>query len=444
MKSKAIFLLFMSFSMLSFAQKGQFSGQLKDAKGNFISYGKITFSPSEKTVYTDGSGYFMSQKLEYGSYTLLIEADNYKAIKDSYELKKGVNDIGSIVLKNSLTFDFNEVDVTRKKNNSFFIRRMKAIEGDILTQGKKTEVISLETIDANKATNSSRQIFARVPGLNIWESDGSGIQIGLGGRGLNPSRNVNFNTRQNGYDISADALGYPESYYTPPSEAVEEIQMIRGAASLQFGPQFGGLINYKLKKGVKDKKAEIIARHTIGSFGLNNSYLSVSGTINSWNYIAYGNYKFGDDWRPNSSFKSVQGHLSLSKKITRKTSLEIEFTKMYYLAQQPGGLTDNLFNSNPDTSLRERNWFRVNWNMAALNIQHAFSSNASLTSKTFGLIASRESLGYLDQINRIDPIYTDPTKAGRNLISGVFQEKSSPKMRLTVHNQHRKRRRPSR
>ena len=127
------------------------------------------------------------------------------------------------------TYNFEEIAVTRKKTNSFFIRRMKAIEGDILTQGKKTEVISLETIDANKATNSSRQIFARVPGLNIWESDGSGLQIGLGGRGLNPSRNVNFNTRQNGYDISADALGYPESYYTPPSEAVEEIQMIRGA-----------------------------------------------------------------------------------------------------------------------------------------------------------------------------------------------------------------------
>ena len=41
--------------------------------------------------------------------------------------------------------------------------------------------------------------------------------------------------------------------------------------------------------GTKDKKAEFILRHTIGSFGLNNSFLSVSGTINSWNYIAYGN-----------------------------------------------------------------------------------------------------------------------------------------------------------
>ena len=55
---------------------------------------------------------------------------------------------------------------------------MKAIEGDIITQGK-TEVISLRNIDANKSINLSRQIFSRIPGLNIWESDGSGLQIGL-------------------------------------------------------------------------------------------------------------------------------------------------------------------------------------------------------------------------------------------------------------------------
>ena len=93
--------------------------------------------------------------------------------------------------------------------------------------------------------------------------------------------------------------------------------MIRGAASLQFGPQFGGLINYKLKKGVRTKKAELIARHTIGSFGLNNSFVSLSGTIGSWNYMAYGNYKFGNDWRPNSSFDAAQGHVSISKKLSQ-------------------------------------------------------------------------------------------------------------------------------
>ena len=33
-----------------------------------------------------------------------------------------------------------------------------------------------------------------------------------------------------------------------------KIQLIRGAASLQFGPQFGGLINYKLNQFVNKRK----------------------------------------------------------------------------------------------------------------------------------------------------------------------------------------------
>ena len=86
-------------------------------------------------------------------------------------------------------------------------------------------------------------------GLNIWESDGAGVQLGIGGRGLSPNRNSNFNTRQNGYDISADPLGYPESYYSPPLEAIERIEIVRGAASLQYGTQFGGMLNFKFKKG---------------------------------------------------------------------------------------------------------------------------------------------------------------------------------------------------
>ena len=91
----------------------------------------------------------------------------------------------------------------------------------------------------------------------------------IGGRGLDPNRTSNFNTRQNGYDISADVLGYPESYYSPPAELIKEIQIVRGAASLQYGTQFGGLVNFKLKEPSSYKEIDIKTRNTIGS---NNLY----------------------------------------------------------------------------------------------------------------------------------------------------------------------------
>ena len=106
----------------------------------------------------------------------------------------------------------------------------------------------MDKINADLSTNNTRQVFAKVPGMSIWENDGSGIQAGVAARGLSPNRSWEFNVRQNGYDISSEVFGYPETYYTPPMEALEKIEVIRGAASLQYGPQFGGLINYQIKK----------------------------------------------------------------------------------------------------------------------------------------------------------------------------------------------------
>ena len=121
-----------------------------------------------------------------------------------------------------------EVEVRDKKTN---FGHMNQVEGMKLGAGKKTEVINVEQLTVNKATNNTRQVYAKVAGLNIFENDGSGLQLSIGGRGLDPNRTSNFNVRQNGYDISADALGYPESYYTPPTEALSKIEIIKGAAS---------------------------------------------------------------------------------------------------------------------------------------------------------------------------------------------------------------------
>ena len=118
---------------------------------------------------------------------------------------------------------------------------------------------------ANIAVNSSRQIYSQVAGLNIYENDDAGIQLHIGGRGLDPNRTSNFNTRQNNYDISADVLGYPESYYTPPAESLSEIQIIRGAASLQYGTQFGGLVNFVILPPNTNNSLEITFAHIFKS-----------------------------------------------------------------------------------------------------------------------------------------------------------------------------------
>jgi len=126
-----------------------------------------------------------------------------------------------------LSEQLNEVEIKARKAKAFELSRLKDVEGTAIYAGKKTEVVLVDQSMANLASNNARQIFSQVAGLNIFQNDDAGLQLNIGGRGLDPNRTSNFNTRQNGYDISADVLGYPESYYTPAAEALKEIQVIQ-------------------------------------------------------------------------------------------------------------------------------------------------------------------------------------------------------------------------
>ncbi|MBL4651873.1 MAG: carboxypeptidase-like regulatory domain-containing protein, partial [Flavobacteriales bacterium] len=339
-------------------------GRVVSKDGAPVYLANITLQGTKYNTATDNDGFFILDSIPEGAYQLIVFAFGYEQINRGIDFKNRDLDI-SIELS-SIVKNLKEFEIKEERLNGFGIGYMNSVEGTAIYASKKNEVIYLEDIAGNKATNNSRQVYAKVSGLTIWESDGAGLQLGVGGRGLNPNRTTNFNTRQNGYDISADALGYPESYYTPPIEALERIEVIRGAASLQYGTQFGGVLNFKLKKGPRKKPIELTARQTAGSFGLLNSFVSVGGTKGTVNYYAFGQKKLGNGWRPNSKFNAATAHFNVNKQFTEKLNVGVEYTYMSYLAQQAGGLTDKQFDENARQSIRERNWFNVNWNLGAV------------------------------------------------------------------------------
>jgi Fe(3+) dicitrate transport protein len=407
-------LLFVLFPAWVFAQALEISGTVYfDATPT--PGATVTLQPGGSNVVTSAEGRFRFSSLSAGAYEVVVTYVGAKEYRQTVKLN-GKN--ASLNIR--LTADdvqLNEVTVTQANEQAS--GNLRQVEGTAIYASKKTEVINLANINANLATNNARQVYSRIAGLNIWEYDGGGLQLGIGGRGLNPSRVSNFNTRQNGYDISADALGYPESYYTPPTEALEKIEIVRGAASLQYGTQFGGLVNFQLKKGPADKKFSFLSRQTGGSFGFFNSFNSVGGTVGKLNYYTYYQYKRGDSWRPNSHFSQHAAYTHLDYAISPKFKVTGEYTFMYYLAQQPGGLTDADFEADPAQSVRARNWFRVNWNLASLSFDYQFSDQTRLNWRSYALFAGREALGILNYINRPDPGGT------RDLLSDNYQNYGS-------------------
>ena len=321
----------------------------------------------------------------------------------------------SITKKLTKNIELKEIEIVAEKDNSFGISRLNNVEGTTIYAGKKTEAIYLQDLNANLAANNSRQVFSKIAGINIFENDGSGTTIGIGGRGLNPNRISNFNTRQNGYDISADALGYPESYYTPPTEAIERIEILRGAAGLQFGTQFGGMINYKFMEAPKDKKIAANFRQTGGSYGFINSFNQLSGTVKKLSYSTFYQFKNYSGWRDRSELQSHTAFASLKYQFNERFFIKGEYTFLSYLAQQPGGLTDKQFEKDPTTVNRYRNWFKVKWNLFSLSADYKLSEKGRLNFLFFGLNAGRDALGNLGRIDR-----SDDTAANRNLLSDIY------------------------
>ena len=358
---------------------------------------------------SDSLGNFKINSLD-GSIKLVFHKEHYnyfvKVFSDS--------DTSSIIYLQPLAFELNEIIVNSSKND-FNSGVLSDIVEDAIYAGKKTKKIILSNTLGSVATNNARQIYNKIAGLNIFQNDDAGLQLNIGSRGLNPNRSANFNTRQNSYDISADVLGYPESYYTPPAEALEQIQVVKGAASLQYGTQFGGLINFVFKKPNQNKKFCLVYRNTLGSNNLLTNFTSINGSVKKIGYYSFINYKKGDGFRKNSAFESINFFTHFNYSLSKKIKVSAELTFLEYLAQQAGGLTDNMFYSNPLQSNRERNWFKVKWLLYNTKIAYKINRTTKFNLNIFSLNAYRYALGFRD--NRVDQL--DPLME-RDLIKGVF------------------------
>jgi Fe(3+) dicitrate transport protein len=307
------------------------------------------------------------------------------------------------------------------RNSKSDYQQLPEIVGTNIYAGKKNALIVLDNVQGNIANNTMRQVLAKVPGIHIWESDPSGIQIGIAARGLSPNRSWEFNVRQNGYDIAADPFGYPEAYYNPQLQAVQRIEIVRGQGALQYGPQFGGMVNYILKNGSEmNQPFEFETQQTIGSNGLLNTFNAIGGKKGKANYYSFYDQRNGEGWRNNSQFFSKAGFGSLTYQFTKQLSLSIELMHSHTRSQQAGGLTDAQIKQNAKQSFRNRNWMDIKWTTPAINIQYEMNDHSRWNTKIFGTIGDRNSVGFLQSILVKDSI-NNATNQFNNRIVNIDQ-----------------------
>lgn len=409
------FLSVILFSVLShfniLAQTGTIAGKVSDIVGKPLVNATISLDSTTYGTTTDASGHYVLKKIPVGNYLLQFSYVGFHTIVKEVNVRANET--------SQLDFDTEEkVSVL----DAIHITGIRTITGmgylaethdGIIFSGKKTEVLLIDSLDANTAQNNPRQVLGRVPGANYSETEGSGFPSnGIGFRGLNPTQSIETNTRQNGYNITADLFGYPESYYLPPLEAVDRIEVIRGAASLQYGPQFGGVINYILKKGSTAKTLEFTTQESTGSFGMFNSFNSLGGQSGKFNYYAFAQYQSTEGWRPNSDFRKLTGFARVEYRATDRLKFGIEYSILRNKIHMPGGFTDSLFAVDSRKSYRARNWLTSPWNILTASMQWTLSQHTILDIKsTFNSSARdlvwRNEDGGPQAKDTIDPVTND-------------------------------------
>ncbi len=376
---------------IAFAQTGSVEGVISDSTGRTIEAVSVVVQEINKTVITDSKGYYILKDIPVGHYTLAVSQVGYNGFTLTFTVKENITYGLNFVLK-SKAHELEEVHV----NGVIAISGMghlTEVHDGIIYAGKKNEVLTLDSMDANTAQDNPRQVLGRVPGSNYSETEGGGFPSnGIGFRGLNPTQSIETNTREDGYNITGDIYGYPESYYLPPLQAVERIEVTLGASALEFGPQFGGVVNYIVKSAPTDKVFEFTTEETGGSYGLINSFNSIGGTYKKWSYYAFVEPEYSDGWRANSQVKQLTGFGRLEYKASSKFKVGVEYSLLRNLLHMPGGLDDAEFSQNAEQSFRARNWLTSPWNIIALTADYKFSDKASLSFKSAENFSGRNIL----------------------------------------------------
>ena len=269
------------------------------------------------------------------------------------------------------------------------------VEGTRILAGKKNSVIDLDEFPRIN-NNNYRQALALTPGLLLSEESTPLVSIGY--RGLDPNRVQFTQVLKDGIPITADQFGYPEAYYTPPFDTVDRLEFFRGGASLMYGPQPGGALNYVTHRPRLDRPFSFGSVNTFGSDSYYSNYTYIDGTVGRVGYYGYYNHREGEGFRTqNSAFNLNAGLIKLVLDATTDSRWILTIEGYEEEHGEPGGLTlaegphAVNYTKNRNAASRFYDLFELKRYAASLAWERDFSAATKMTITSWASYYSRYS-----------------------------------------------------
>lgn len=155
------------------------------------------------------------------------------------------------------------------------------------------DVVDMDALESTRVFTVN-EALRKVPGLNTRDEEGFGLRPNIGIRGLNPTRSTKVTLLEDGIPLSYAPYGDNASYYHPPVERYQRIEVLKGAGQTLYGPQtIGGVINYITPNPTEEFSGGISVA------GGNRDYLNAHARLSGGGYLLDIMQKQGDGARDN-------------------------------------------------------------------------------------------------------------------------------------------------
>lgn len=197
------------------------------------------------------------------------------------------------------------------------------------------------------------RVLQEVPGLYIREEDGFGLRPNIGLRGANSDRSQKVTLMEDGVLFGPAPYAAPAAYYFPQTLRMTGVEVFKGPAAIQYGPQtIGGAINLLSAPIAADRSG--LLSMAAGSDGFGRLHTRYGGPIND-HWSAQGDlvHRRSDGFKEldgggDTGFDQTEALVKIGRQVGRgQAELRVgyanETSDETYL-----GLTESDFRANPD------------------------------------------------------------------------------------------------
>ncbi len=316
----------------------ELSGRVVDANGDVVPGAIVAVSRSDirfkMESVTDAQGVFRFANLIAGTYRLTATAKNFGTTAKNIEFPSA-NDVVLSIAPEEIAA---EISIT----SSYLAgspESLSEIPG------------SIERLDAQALENSRVLNFAealrKISGVNVRDEEGFGTRPNIGIRGTNPTRSTKVLLLEDGIPLSYAPYGDNASYYHPPIERYESIEVLKGSGQIAYGPQtIAGVVNYLTPNPTEKPTFEL--KLLGGNREFFNGSFQGSGTIGKTGIITSFTRKQGDGARDNVDSEINDVSTKIVRTLNDKNVVTFKFT--YYGENSNvtySGLTEAEFAANP-------------------------------------------------------------------------------------------------